>query len=329
LPDRTYTIDITTLDRITTIWKSERDHLRWGCLFVTPAWLKVWWQIFGMPFRSYLCVIANRNHILGIAPLMLQGTTARLMGSDDVCDYLDVVAAPSAGRMFCTALIDHLGAVGINRLDLRPLRPGSFVLKDLVPAAESSGCKVSVTAHDVSMEIQLPSSWNDYLYSLNGKARHEIRRKLRRLHESARIDYRILKKPAEINAHMDIFLELFGKSRPDKNAFLTTQREAFFRGLAGSLAAEGLLKLVILDLDGQPRAAVMCFDYESTMHLYNSGYDPKFQSLSVGQMNKIISIRTSIEMNKQIYDFMKGEERYKHRLGGKPIDLYRCRIEIG
>ena len=329
MSDRTQTIDIGTLNHIAAIWKDGRDGLAWNCLFVTPAWLKVWWQAFGKPYQSHLCVISNRDHHLGIAPLMLEGTTARLIGNDDVCDYLDIVVAPTFGTEFCETLIDHLSANDIHRLDLRPLRPDSAVLTALVPVAEQKGCGVSVTPHDASMEIQLPPSWDDYLYSLSGKSRHEIRRKMRRLEEAARIDHRILSEPDEIEAQMDTFLTLFRNSRRDKAAFLTAPMEGFFRGLAQSLAARGLLKLVILRLDGQARAAVMCFDSGSTMYLYNSGYDPRFQSLSVGFISKVISIRTSIEMNKQIYDFMKGEERYKHRLGGKPVTLYRCRIEIG
>ena len=320
---------MVTLDRIAAIWKDGRDGLRWDCLFVTPAWLNVWWQAFGKPFQSHLCAIYNRNYLLGIAPLMLEGTTARLIGNDDVCDYLDVIVSPSVGTEFSEALIDHLRATGIHRLDLRPLRPESAVLTVLAPAGEPKGCKVSVTQHDVSMEIQLPPSWDDYLYSLTGKSRHEIRRKMRRLEEAARIDHLVLSDPDEIETHMDTFLALFRRSRRDKAAFLTAPMEGFFRGLAQSLAARGLLKLIVLRLDGQARAAVMCFDSGSTMYLYNSGYDPQFQSLSVGQLNKIISIKTAIEMKKQTYDFMKGDERYKHRLGGKPVDLYRCQIEIG
>jgi CelD/BcsL family acetyltransferase involved in cellulose biosynthesis len=89
------------------------------------------------------------------------------------------------------------------------------------------------------------------------------------------------------------------------------------------------LKLYFLDLDGIPAAAVMCFDYDSTIYLYNNGYDGRFSSLSVGLLSKVLTIKESIQRGKKKYDFLKGTEEYKHRLGGKPVPLYRCQVRLG
>ena len=72
----------------------------------------------------------------------------------------------------------------------------------------------------------------------------------------------------------------------------------------------------------------MYFDYRNTVHLYNSGYDPEYGSLSVGLISKVMCIRDSIERGKRKFDFMKGDEPYKHRLGGREIPIYRCRIDL-
>jgi CelD/BcsL family acetyltransferase involved in cellulose biosynthesis len=95
------------------------------------------------------------------------------------------------------------------------------------------------------------------------------------------------------------------------------------------MAKVNLLKLFFLDLDGKPAAAVMCFDYNSTMYLYNNGYDERFSSLSVGLLSKVLTIKKSIKSERKKYDFLKGTEAYKHRLGGKPVNLYRCQVKLG
>jgi len=64
------------------------------------------------------------------------------------------------------------------------------------------------------------------------------------------------------------------------------------------------------------------------MYLYNNGYDNDFSSLSVGLLGKVLSIKESIQSGKKTYDFLKGAEVYKRRLGGQPIQLYRCLIEL-
>ena len=103
---------------------------------------------------------------------------------------------------------------------------------------------------------------------------------------------------------------------------------SFFRGLSEALNEAQILKLFFLDLDERPVAATMCFNYHSTMYLYNNGYDKRFGSLSPGFLGKVFSIKESIHSGKKTYDFLKGAEVYKRRLGGQPIQLYRCLIEL-
>jgi CelD/BcsL family acetyltransferase involved in cellulose biosynthesis len=109
---------------------------------------------------------------------------------------------------------------------------------------------------------------------------------------------------------------------------MTDQMASFFRSLAAALAEARILKLFFLDLDDAPAAAVICFDYNSTVYLYNNGYDDRYRSLSIGLLGKVFTIRDSIERGKIKYDFLKGTEVYKKRLGGKPIQLFRCRVEL-
>ena len=72
----------------------------------------------------------------------------------------------------------------------------------------------------------------------------------------------------------------------------------------------------------------MCFDYNGSIYLYNSGYDPAYTSLSAGLICKILAIKASIEQGKKRFDFLKGSEFYKYHLGGKEVPLYRCQITI-
>jgi CelD/BcsL family acetyltransferase involved in cellulose biosynthesis len=195
--------------------------------------------------------------------------------------------------------------------------------------AKSLECAVSSSREDVSFERELPPTWDGFLSSLKGTERHEIRRKLRRLDEAAEVRYRIVEDVQDVRKEIDTFLALFGSNRPDKAAFMTSQRASFFRSLAEAMAESQILKLFFLDLDDSPAAAVMCFDYRSTIYLYNNGYDHRYGTLSVGLLSKVLSIREAIQMGRKKYDFLKGDEAYKRRLGGKPVPLYRIQIRIG
>jgi CelD/BcsL family acetyltransferase involved in cellulose biosynthesis len=324
----TGTVIVETFEKITSYWLGSGSPLKWDCLFVLPVWLEVWWNCFGSGLTPYLCSVRRGNELLGIAPLVLQGEKATFMGSPDVCDYLDCIVAPGRGEEFFRLLIEHLKQEGVTSLDLGPVRDESTVFSGLMPLAKSSGWDFSSKQEDVSMELDLPSTWEDFLLGLTTKERHEIRRKLRRLEGTAGVQMRVVEGGREAESGMGTFMALFGSSRPEKAAFMTARMAAFFQSLAEAMAELKILKLFFLDLDGEPAAAALCFDYDSTVYLYNSGYDPRFRYLSAGLLNKVMSIRESIERGSRRYDFLKGAETYKYRLGGRPIPLYRCQVEL-
>ena len=125
-----------------------------------------------------------------------------------------------------------------------------------------------------------------------------------------------------------LFLDLFRSNRQDKAAFMTEQKASFFQALAEAAAEENMLRLCLLYFEGRPVSAAMCFDYGSSAFLYNSGYNARFSELNVGLLCKVLSIRDSIERGRRSYDFLKGDEIYKQRLGGRPVRLYRCTVAL-
>ena len=323
-----YSITQESFDSLASCWDDPSHRLKWNSVFVLPAWLKAWWQVFGAEAELYLGTIRKDERIIGIAPLLVKEGRASIIGSADVCDYLDFVVAPGMEVDFFNVLLDDLRQRDINQLELESLRFDSTVLTSLIGIAQNQGHKVLCHPVDVSVDLDLPSTWEEYLAILTAKQRHEVRRKLRRLLEAGKVDYHIVEDSAAVHDAMDIFLKMFIESRSDKATFLTSQREYFFRLLADTMAEAGLLRLGILELDSIPTATIMYFDYNDCIYLYNSGYDPQYNSLSAGLLSKVLCIKESIEEGKQRFDFLKGDETYKYHLGGREIPLYNCQITI-
>lgn len=305
--------------------KTAGSRLKFEAPFVLPGWMRAWQEVFAPRASLRIRSLRKSGRIAGLAPLLVEDGTARLIGGADVCDHLDLVCTAGQQSEFCSALLDHLKAAGIRRMDLHPLRPDSVVIQALVPAARAGGCAVSITEEDVLFEMELPGAWEDYLHALSGKQRHEVRRKLRRLETHAAAGFHLVQKPSAIRAALSDFLALFRQNRPDKAAFMDHRMEAYFRLLAEYVPET---RIGFLTVDGRRAAAVWCCDFGGTRYLYNSGFDAGFSHLSVGILCKILSIRDGIARGLAKYDFLKGEEAYKRRLGGRPVPIYRCRIEL-
>ncbi len=327
--DTSYSVGLENFDTLYSHWRNRTGSLNWNHPFVLPGLLEAWWDVFGKNLSPSIFSVRDGEKIIGLAPLLVQGETACFIGDKNVFDYMDFIVAPGKGEIFFSSLFTHLRGQGVTRLDLRPLRPDSTVLTSLPGLAKGMEWEILCEQEDVTYELDLPGTWDGFLGMLQGKQRHEIRRKLRRLHETAKISYRLIETEHEVQEEIETFLRLFRSNRSDKAAFMTRQMASFFRLLGGELAKEQILKLFFLDLNGLPVAAVMCFEYNSTMYLYNNGYDQRYRAVSVGLLSKVLNIKASIKRGIRKYDFLKGDEEYKDRLGGKQVPLYRCGVKLG
>lgn len=321
-------IKTESFERLESFFLNKKFNLDWSCLFVLPLWLKTWWDTFGEDNDPEILAGYCQGKLIGIAPLRIQEKTARFIGGENVCDYQDMIVTSNHQHEFFEAILIHLKKKGVRFLQLGMLRPDSILLTQLPNLAKQMGYAVVCNQVAFSYEIILPHTWESYLYMLNGKQRHEIRRKLRRLNEAGHVQFRVLERSDEISGAMDTFFSLFKASRTDKSEFMTEQMVSFFRLLALRMAQQGLLKMFFLDIDRVPAAGVMCFDYNDTLFLYNNGYNPQFSHLSPGFLSKVYSIRDGIEQGKLRYDLLKGDEGYKKRLGSMPVPLNHLKIDL-
>lgn len=322
------TIVKESFDSLST-YNDLNSGLKWNLVFTLPDWLKVWWQNFGSGAELYLRAVKQGNETLGIAPLQIRNNIASIIGSVNICDYQDFIVCPGMETDFFDAILDDLREKGIERLHLETIRPDSAIVTYLMPAAQERQYPVDYRQVDVSSDIDLPRSWDEYLGMLDGKQRHELKRKMRNLERIGEFTYRVIENKHAIPEATNTFLKLFPEYRNDKAEFMTADMQTFFRSLAGALSELGVIKFGVLEESGRkPVAMVMYFDYNNNIYLYNSAYDPNYRSKSVGIITKAKCIQDSIEKGKRKFDFLKGAEQYKYYLGGKAIPLYSCEITI-
>ena len=186
---------------------------------------------------------------------------------------------------------------------------------------------VRTVVEDVCPVIDLPATWDEYLASLDKKQRHEIRRKMRRIEREADVNWYIVDQGRDLAEEIEAFIELHQKSSGDKDDFMDEQMKGFFRAVAHVLQPPGWLQLAFIEVDGQKAASMLNFDYEDTILVYNSGYDPQHRAhLSPGIVLLAYCIQHAIELGRARFDFLRGDEPYKYRFGAKDTKVYRLVI---
>ena len=194
--------------------------------------------------------------------------------------------------------------------------------------ARANEYEVTLNEEDVLLEMDLPGSWEEYLSSLTSRHRHELRRKFRRFQEAGLTNFQMIENPETVSGALDPFFKFFRESRDDKKVFMTVKMERFFRSSVEAMVKAQLLRLGILELDERPVAFVICLDDGETLYLYNNSFDPKYCNLNLGFVSKAFSVKHGINLGKKMFNFLKGDERYKYHLGGKKVLLYSCKISL-
>ena len=296
--------------------------------FLAPEWLQVWWEVFGKDYCSYIKIGVRDGNPVAAAPLKILDGIASFIGSPDICDYQDFLIKEGEEEFFSLLLAD-IKLDGVNRLHLKHLRLDSFAITKLIPVANSLGCRVGLRQEAVCPEMNLPETFDDYLAELAKKERHEIRRKLRRLFEKGNVDFYYTggKHPFS-SEYMGEFLRLIFLNHPAKAKFMTPLMQQFFLKIWEKIGPSEAMRFGCLEMQGEKIAMVLLFDYNNSIFLYNNAYNSKYASLGIGHMSKVLAIKEAIDIGRHRWNFLKGDEEYKRRLGGKGINLYSLEIEI-
>ncbi len=336
--------DATGFDVLADEWNDLLHRSAADTIFLTLEFQRTWWQCLGEGDLLILSVRDGRE-LIGIVPLF--ATTGvggqrvlATVGCVEVADYLDWIAARGREEAVYRTVLDYLATlpppspplVGGGRgewdlLDLCNVHQDSPTLALLPALAEARGWAVSTTRDDVCPLVRLPPTWEEYLQMLDGKQRHELRRKLRRAEAEPALRWYIVGAEHDLEGEIEDFLTLMAASTPDKAAFLTPQMREFFRRLARVTYDAGWLQLAFLEIEGRKAAAYFNFVYNNRVMVYNSGLDwAVFPQFSAGIVLIGYCIRHAIEQGCEVFDFMQGDERYKYDLGGQDVEVRRLTV---
>lgn len=314
-------------------WDSLLEKSSFPQPFFTLTWHKVWFNHFGNPPEVKVCFAQEDNaQISGLGIFREKKDYGgkrkiSLLGSLDVWDYRDFIILAGKENEFLEKFINLFCASPWDILELNGISEFSPTFKNLPYIGQSKDLFISIEVEEISLYIDLPTSWGEFLTNLKAKERHELRRKIRRLQREEEFSveaFRELSSPVE---EIEKFLVLHRKSSGDKATFMTPKMESFFRDLAKEFHQRGWLDLAFLKIREKEAATFFSFNFRDTYYLFNSGYDPEYGRLSPGIVLAAYSIQEAIRKGKKRFNFLRGREDYKYRLGGQEEKIFRISVE--
>jgi len=268
---------------------------------------------------------------------------AIFFGASYHADYATILAAPADLPSVSEALAAHLAADDHHAadpdhpapwdvVDLRRLRCGDPTADALAAAFGrreiSEGWTLNLEREDVCPVVHLPEGgFEDYLSTLEKKARHEVRRKFRRAEGAGDLVFSPSNDPL---ADLDAFIDLHQRKWGAGGLFPPTPggdaSRVFIRRLFEAAGPDGPVRLSFLTVGGRRIATGIHVETPDTVMFYNAGVDPDARELSPGVLLAASYIRYAIEAGKRRFDFLRGHEPYKYEWGATDEPVQRLLV---
>jgi hypothetical protein len=275
------------------------------------------------------------NHLTPVPPT----AKAIFFGASYHADYATILAAPADLRRVADALAAYLAGPDCGDwdvVDLRRLRcadpAGETLAAVMLPMEASHGWTVTLEREDVCPVVSFPegADMDGFLATLGKKARHEIRRKVRRAEAIGEIRLDDAQDPS---TDLEAFIELHQKRWGADGLFPPTpggeQSRVFARRLFELLGADGPIRLTFLTVGGKRIAAGIHLIGDDRILYYNAGIDPDARELSPGVLMVYAYVQRALTEGISQLDFLRGDESYKYDWGGVDEPIQRLLVRRG
>ncbi len=305
---------------------SEWDHLAGSTIhniFLSHAWLELWWQFFGASFELQILVARDGNELVGIFPLVshreifgihrMMFMGAGKLTPNDLCVLARRDRYEEVLRRFYSYLFDLRSDWDVLDLDKLPGSAPWTEMNQFLSHAEGLKLEHKVSAR-CPMAV-LPESFGMYLQTLGYSTRAGYRRVKRTLERDFpgtsfnRVHTR--DELEEVFACLVKYHQERWSRRGYPGAFPNERIQKFHHQFAERALEQGILRMYYLRVSGEVAAVIYCFRVEDTVQYYISAFDSRLAHYSPGMLIVGYAVEQSIIEKARYFDFLEGDESYK------------------
>ena len=304
-----------------------------GTVFHTRGFLLSWWhdRLRTHPSSRLVPVrVLDGTQVVGVCVFEICDGVLSFAGGTDVVDYMGPVAVAGRENEVASALaLSMFEDLAWDRAQLSGLVHDNPAAQAFLEAVDHLAPNAVAQAYDRAPRIDRAP--DGYLALLNSKRRADVLRKRHRLVEALGELEFIVSTPADTDGRVGRLLDWKAEASPATREFVA-EYGGFVRTLVGTLAAADAAHVVELQAGGRPLAAAIVLRHRDTAYIYNMAYDQALAAeeghagLAPGVVLVSILVERSLDRGLR-FDFLKGAQDYKLRLGGTPVDLIGVTLE--
>ena len=332
------------------------DCLSGGNAMRRLSWLLPWWNAYQATHLLHVLVAYRDAKVCGIMPLAettspLTGRSLVFMGSGKVCsDDCGILVGPSdaqdVSEAFATWIVQSPECCRWDHLNLDGVRENNFAMECFATQLQK------LTGLQIERK-QGPNCWSAPLAGGLEAYKNRLSKRVRKIFRDAESTLDSGKGTFEIaqskeqalafarqieNMHQSRWQE-----RGIEGCFSTHEfkgfvdntvvhmwqdtwiDEASVEDVLPSERPTGKQRLLVglLRINGVVAAGAICFRDRNAVAMYLVGMNPDFAEDRPGWMLNAAFIRYAIQQGCSVFDFLRGDEEYKERLGSFPVLQHR------
>jgi CelD/BcsL family acetyltransferase involved in cellulose biosynthesis len=172
--------------------------------------------------------------------------------------------------------------------------------------------------------IPLDGSFEAYWNARAGSLRQNVRRDRAKAEARGKIQFDVT---TEASAELlDTLIEMHRArwQRQGQPGMIDANGSAeFLRDVAREFAARDLLRIFSIRFDEKLAAVIFGFSYRKRMSNYMTAFDPEHERFGFGRTLLYEALRYSFQNGYNTWDFLRGDEPYKHWWGAQEIPKAR------
>jgi len=320
---------IEIYDRFEPIESLWRETERTGVCYVfqTFDWLSRWYRIVGMPHRivPFLVVVRDSEYCRAILPLGVEERMGlRMLVGVNHSDYIAPILGADNTRSdwvqsMYSEVVKECSRRGIDLIYLPKL-------PELIEHQPNPLLELPCTFQVNSYAVRLSGTWKSY-YSvrLDASARHDSRRRRKRLSELGRLRFLVAQERTDILRLVERMIEQKRQRYREtgvQDQFVDPAHADFYRTLALDLVPKGIVHLSALMLDDRILAAHWGAIHGKRFYHLMPSYESQWRKYSPGRLLLEDLLKWCYESGLEVLDFTGGEEKYKQDWSNEKMRLF-------
>jgi CelD/BcsL family acetyltransferase involved in cellulose biosynthesis len=299
---------VSRLEELRDDWTrlSELD----GDLFKTWEWARAWEDAYGAEDRVLLTFRRDGEPIVGIARLVRTvRRPLRVLGfeSQGPADQVGPVCAPEDRAAVATALRKFV-STGFGR-------PGALLARGLMREQNWThllGGAVLQSRPSPVLEFD-GLDWQGWLTTKSANFRQQLQRRERKLLRDHSLTYREVTGDDDLDQALEQFVVFHDARWQGESDFFAAGGRALHSRFAHLALERGWLRFWVAELDGQPAAFWLGYQFAGDYWFFQLARDPQWHRTSIGMVLLGHTVRCAFGEGVNRYRFLSGSHEYKLR----------------